>query len=268
MVIGTLVVTLSLALVASFFVDRQYVAEVSFVHVRSGEQVPGLDRLMDQLGGIGALVGLAAPVGDRAREEDLERLLSRTLLERFVSEYELMHVLFPDGDRDSGWSWNFPWSNGPPTVNDAVSLLQSDVLFLVPARNGGVDRLRVRWTEPQVAADWANELVRRLNALVRDQQKHDATVSLAFLTRTLDQVQSVESRNAISRLIERQLQVLMLSDSREDFSVRVIDAAVAPDYDDYSSPNLLLILVIAGLLGTSLAGALVAAKVIRRGAWN
>ncbi|MGH8239650.1 MAG: GNVR domain-containing protein, partial [Steroidobacteraceae bacterium] len=79
----------------------------------------------------------------------------------------------------------------------------------------------------------------------------DAEANLAYLQKELATAQMVALQESIGRLIEGELQSLMLAKGNEEFAFRVIDPAVAPKWR--SRPRRLQIVVLSiiagGLLG-------------------
>ena len=56
-------------------------------------------------------------------------------------------------------------------------------------------------------------------------------------------------QQAIYRLIEEQINTVMLANVREEYAFKVIDPAVVPDIDQYEWPKRALILVLGAGLG-------------------
>lgn len=263
-ILGAVVGVVAAVLALSFLVTPQYVAEVAFVHVRGANDLGNLDRLMGQLGDLGALAGLPLSASDTYRDEDIALLTSGGFLQRFIDERKLMPVLFEDEWDDASDTWRVSAFHDAPTKLDAVTLLQEDVIKLIDDPVSSILRLRVRWREPDVAADWANDLLNRLNRFVRERTRSDSTRNVEYLKRALQDTTSVEIRGAVFRLMETELKAMMLSDVREEFAFRVIDPAVVRDVDDYVFPNRPLLSVLAGVLALLVACSIVTWGVLSR----
>lgn len=243
---------------------KKYDAEVSFVHIRGNDEMGNLDRIMGQLGALGALAGLSRSSGEELRDEDLALLQSRGFLERFIADRGLLTVLFADDWDERRRTWLVTDPDDVPTMNDAIDKLQERVIKVRNDPATSVITLRVRWRDPVVAADWANDLVRRVNDFVRVRTKSDADKSVAFLNGAAAKTESVEMRNAIFRLVETQLKTAMLTSVREEYAFRIVDRAVARDADDYAVPNFPLLAVVFGLLGSLAAMTVLAWRVAAR----
>ena len=96
----------------------------------------------------------------------------------------------------------------------------------------GLVTLGIEWTDPKLAAQWANEMVERLNAEMRRRAIERSVSSLVYLEKELGQTQTVETREAISRLVEAQINQRMLANVTEEYAFRIVERALPPDLDD------------------------------------
>jgi LPS O-antigen subunit length determinant protein (WzzB/FepE family) len=113
--------------------------------------------------------------------------------------------------------------------------------------------LQVEWTDREQAALWANELVRRLNAEMRQRALAKADASVGYLEKELSGTTAVASREAIGRLIEAQINQRMLANVQHEYAFRVVDKAMPPDARDFVRPKRLLMLVVGALTGCILS---------------
>jgi len=248
LIASTVVLSGLLAFGATFLVQPRYDSEVKFVHIRSEDELGGIERILGQLGGLGALVGINGTAGGTARSEDMAILTSRRFLEGFIERRKLLPVLFSeDWDIDKN-RWRTDDPDRIPTMQDAIDVLQEHVIKLADDRVTSIVSLRVRWYDAGVAAEWANDLLARANEYIRDTKKAEAESSIRFLNEMLASTDSVETRSAMFRLVEAQMKVMMLANSRADYAFRTIDPAVVRDADDYVTPNRVMISVLAMLL--------------------
>lgn len=182
-----------------------------------------------QLGGLSGLASLAGiSVGGGGNAEPLAILQSRVFLREFIEERELMPVLFPDLWDAERESWIVAEGKEAPDVRDGVRLLQEGVLAVSEEAGTGLVDLSVDWTDPEVAADWANELVARLNERMRQRALVDAEQNVTYLQEQLVSSSLVTLQQSIGRLLETELQKLMLARGNAEFAFRVLDPAVAP----------------------------------------
>jgi LPS O-antigen subunit length determinant protein (WzzB/FepE family) len=112
----------------------------------------------------------------------------------------------------------------------------------------------VEWKNPQQAADWANELVDRVNARMRDRALREAQYNLDYLKGEMAATDIVGLQQAISKLLENEMQKLMLAKGNKDYSFRIVDPAQPPKVRVGPSKPLILA---EGLFGGYLLLALV-----------
>ena len=147
--------------------------------------------------------------------------------------------------------------NPRKTEQDVYLRFIEGVLGVAQNEQTGIVTVAITLGDRLVAAQWANEIVRLLNAKFRQSVAAEAERSIEYLNGELATASSVELRQVIHRLIETQIQTVMLTNVRKDFVFRVIDPAVAPDADYYVWPRRALMaaltVVIAGFLGLTFA---------------
>ena len=113
----------------------------------------------------------------------------------------------------------------------------------------GLVTLQIDWTNRTEAAEWANELVSRLNAEMRERAIKKANASMQFLERELQTTSTVEVREAISHLMEAQEKQRMLANVTQDYAFRVVDRAIASDMDEPVWPPRKLFFIAGPVLG-------------------
>jgi uncharacterized protein involved in exopolysaccharide biosynthesis len=135
----------------------------------------------------------------------------------------------------------------------AYEILSQRVRKVAVDKRTGVVRISMAWPNAQESAEWANLYVQLADSELRKQTLARYEAKRAFLEQQLSTAQTVELREAIGRLLEAQLKFAVIGASRDDFSLRVLDAAVAPMRSERSSPNRLKFLAVGLLLGAAAA---------------
>ncbi|MDJ0940761.1 MAG: Wzz/FepE/Etk N-terminal domain-containing protein [Woeseiaceae bacterium] len=204
-----------------------------------------MSGLTRQLGGLVGLAGVS--VGGGGSAEPLAILGSRDFAEQFIRDENLLPVLFADlWDADAG-SWIDSDPANHPDMRDAVRIFRNDVLQASEDPTTGLVTLAVQWTDPETAAKWANQLVGRLNEHVRQRALREAEGNVAYLEQELQGSNVVTLQQSIGRLLEAEMQKLMLARGNTEFAFRVIDSAKPPKLR--YKPNRVLIVVVATFLG-------------------
>ena len=213
-----------------------------------------LSAMLSNFGGLGRLAGIGS-AGPTRKDEALAMLRSRAFVAAFIESAQGLAVLYPDEwDNQTG-----TWQPGAaePTEQDQYLRFVEQVLRVSENEQTGIITVGITLDDRMVAAQWANDIVRQLNQTFRESVAAEAQRSIEYLYGELEAASSVELRQVIHRLIETQIQTVMLSNVRKDFVFRVIDPAVAPDADHLVAPRRVLMaalaIVLAGFLGLAFA---------------
>jgi uncharacterized protein involved in exopolysaccharide biosynthesis len=225
-----------------------------------------LTAMLSNFGGLGRLAGLGNG-GPTRKDEALAMLRSRAFVAAFIESTNGLAVLYPDSwDAEAG-SWSSSVEE-PPSEHDTYLRFTRSVLSVNENPDSGIVTVGISLSDRLVAAEWANSVVRLLNEKFREFVATEAQRSIEYLYGELEKASSVELRQVIHRLIETQIQTIMLTNVRKDFVFRIIDPAVAPDTDRVESPRRVLLafvgLVLGGFIGLFIALVREALRAARR----
>jgi uncharacterized protein involved in exopolysaccharide biosynthesis len=228
------------AIFIGFTATPVYRAEATVMEVTDGG-AGAAASLVSQIGGLASLVGVNLSSGGGGRESQA-LLKSRHLAEDFIVRHDLVPVLFGQ-------------SSEPPTFWRAVQKFQGGVLTIRDDKRTGLGIVSVSWTDPAVAAKWANAYVALANEELRDKAIGEAKASVSYLNAQIAQTNVVELQRVMYALIENQTKTLMLANARADYAFALVDPAVPPEIRESPRRRLLLVLGVAlgGLLGVVLA---------------
>jgi uncharacterized protein involved in exopolysaccharide biosynthesis len=242
MVVST-IATISAAYVAT----PVYRARVVLAPVNDISTSGMLESALGQLGTMAALAGLA-PTSDQKTKEGIAVLQSRQFTESLIRDLKLLPVLYARKWDAHAQKWAVPESKVPSLSQSAV-LFDRKVRRAYQDRKSGLVILEIEWKDPNQAARWANEIVKRLNAQMRQRAIEEATSSISYLNNQLARADQVELRLAINRLIESQIKQRMLATVNPEFAFRVIDPAAPPDPRDPIRPKKILYAIAGPLIG-------------------
>ena len=207
-----------------------------------------LNSALGSLGGLASFAGLNLNSGDLETEEALAVLHSRQFTSAFISDFKLKPVLFA-----RKWdAASHAWKGGPnkePSDAATYRYFNDKIRTIVQDKKTGLITMQIDWLDRIAAAEWANELIRRLNAEMRGRAIDKAERSLVFLERELETTSTLEVRDAINRLIEAEIKQRMLANVTQEYSFRVVDRAITADRDDPVFPNKVLLILLGPLLG-------------------
>jgi len=230
-----------------------YRATTILAPANEGQAQGALGSALGQLGGLASLAGIAVSAQDSATEEALAVLRSRQFTEAFLIERNLIPKLFArkwDAERKT---WKVR-EDKIPTPAKAFKLFNKKMRKVEFDKKTGLVKLQIDWTDREEAAEWANELVARLNREMRARAIEKAEASVGFLEKEANETSTVAAREAISRLMEAQIKQRMLANVTEEYAFRVVDRALPADKDDPVRPQK-LILIVAGILIGLVVGA-------------
>jgi uncharacterized protein involved in exopolysaccharide biosynthesis len=253
-----------LSAIVVFLMRPTYASEVLLVPAAADESASGLSGLASQFGGLASIVGIGSLASGSSKEQTIAILQSRAFTEAFIESQHLMPTLFARKWDAKALRWKTPIIGKVPTIADAVELFDDDIRSVSDDASTNLVTLRIEWYDRELAARWANLMVRRLNEDVRRRDIAEAQRSIEFLTRELGKGGPVELRQGISDLMQQQLQKIMLANVREDYAFKVLDPAIAADPDDYVWPKKLALILASGMLGLIVAVVTVALRASAR----
>jgi uncharacterized protein involved in exopolysaccharide biosynthesis len=212
------------------------------------------NSIVGSLGGLASLAGVSIGGGDVATEESLAVLQSRGFTEAFISEKNLMPLFFARKWDAAAGKWKVG-EQKIPTLHKAFRYFDEGVRKVTEDKKTKLIKVQIDWKDRHEAADWANELVRRLNSEMRSRAIAKAEASLAFLEKELTVTTEIGERQTLLHLIEAQIRQRMLATVTEEYAFRIVDTATAPDADESVRPTKLF-MVAAGLVIGLMVGTL------------
>ena len=244
-----LAVTFAAAFLAagiSLLLPNTYRAEVVMVAAQSGDSKGGgLASALGGLGGLASLAGVSLGGGGNV-EENIAVLKSRDFLWQFVQEKKLMPVLFEDQWDAARKTWKDTDPKEQPGQMDVYRLFNEGGLLSVSKdKKTELITVSVEWQDAERAAEWANELVARLNAYLAQQAIARSENSLKYLNEELANTPIEEMRRTLFELIASEQKNAMLANTQKDFAFRVLDPALVPDKK--AKPKRALIVILAAL---------------------
>jgi len=228
------------AAAASFLITPVYRATTISIPVEVDRGALGVESALSQFGGLAALAGISLDSSSTAVEETLAVLRSRRFTEEFIVDEDLTSVLFSEEElrEEDG-----------PDLYDAYRVFDQEVRVVSRDTRSGLVSIQIEWKDPALAAEWANTLVRRINLEMQNRAIAEANASLGFLERELQTTTLVDTRDAIGRLIEGQVNQRMIANVTDEYALRVVDAALPPDSDNPVRPQRLFLTAISGAVG-------------------
>lgn len=229
-----LCVTVSLAIAATlagFIVPREYEAKTLLLPVSSvpGEdQLSPLTSLASQFGGLASIAGISLSA-DSKKAESVAVLQSGELTRGYIQQNNLLPILFSDEWDARQGKWKMIDPKKIPTLWKANRKFERKIRTVKTDSRTGLVTLTIEWTDPRLAAKWANGLVKMTNDYLRDQAIRESDRNIAYLTKEALETNVVEVKQAIYAVLEEQINKEMLARGTDEYAFKVIDPAVPPE---------------------------------------
>lgn len=251
----TTVLVTGAAIVLAFLTTPVYKVETVLAPVDT-DRNSSIASLAGQFTGLAAMAGISFGGGGE-KEEAIGVLQSRALAGRFITENNLLPVLYADKWDAAHKKWQVSSQEDIPTMWGAIKRFQDKIFEVKQDPITGLVTVAIQWTDPVVASRWAGDITRMANAILQRRAIREAERSIEFLKVELAKTSLIEVQDAISRVIEAQTKALTMASVQDEFAFRIIDPPTAPDLQSPVKPRKRLIaavgLVLGAMLGVLLA---------------
>ena len=190
---------------------------------------------LGQFSGLAALAGVN--IGSGSSSVPLAVLRSREFAIDFIQAQGIEKVLTAElnGSADE------------LDMRDALDVFLRKVRVVSEDKKAGTVTLSIAWRDPQVAAEWANAYVNRLNARLREQALAESERNVKFLQQEVASTTVVAMQQSLGRILETEMQKYMLAKGEVEYAYKIVDRASAPKLRE--SPKRTLIVLLSVLLG-------------------
>jgi uncharacterized protein involved in exopolysaccharide biosynthesis len=225
-----LFITLTTAVLAglsAWSLPIQYAASVVISPVQNNSGGGRLGAPAGQLGGLASLIGISLG-GDSNRAESLAVLQSEALTERYISDNNLLPVLYEKQWDPVQKQWLGKDPRKHPTLWKANKKF-GKLRTVIDDKKTSLVTVTIEWTDPQIAARWANDLVKLTNDTLRAKAIHESEQHIAYLNEQAANTDVSQVRTAIYAVLESEIKNVMLAKGPGDYALKVIDPAVPPE---------------------------------------
>lgn len=250
LVLGVTTAATLIAMLAAFLITPIYRAEALLAGAEQTGAGNTLTQMLSQFRGIASMVGGGGFVRARdSRNVAIATLTSPHFIQLFIREKNLLPVLF-DGLWDpEAEEWLVDSPEDVPTLSDGQDLFSKEIMTVEYDTLAQVVTLWIDWKDPLLAAEWANQLVEKVNNRLRNRAINESNRMIEYLNKELETTNVVELRQAIYYMIEGQIQARTMANVREEYAFKVINPAIPPDADKFVYPKRMLIIAIGMILG-------------------
>ncbi len=248
---------------ASYLSPKKYEATLLLSPVTSQTNASGLGGLSSAISQLGGIASLGLPIsGGGAKAESLATLESATLTEQYIQENNLLPVLFHNSWDAQHGKWKDASLGKVPTLWKGNLFFGKAVRTVKEAPRTGLVTLTVTWTDPNAAAQWANGLVKMTNDYLREKAIRESDRNIAYLEGQLAKTSVMEIRNSIYSLMESEIKKQMLARGSDEYALKVIDPAQAPE--KAASPQRLLWVLAGFCVGLLLSSIYIFVRVLAK----
>jgi len=140
-----------------------------------------------------------------------------------------------------------PPKNVIPSTQESYRAFIKDFLNVSQDVKTSVISISIKHQSPVIAMEWASLLVELINKELRNDQTKRSLISIDYLNSQMAQTSYNETRLSLSRLIEQEVEKLMLVEANEEYIFKIIEPPIIPDLK--SSPSRAIICIIGTILG-------------------
>ena len=109
----------------------------------------------------------------------------------------------------------------------------------------------IKHLSPNIAKKWLDIIIFNINEKMREEDRKLALDSINFLNKSSEETNLVEIKEAISQLLQSEMQKLMLAAANENYIYKKLESPIAPERKSEPKRSLICILgtVLGGMFG-------------------
>ena len=239
----------AIAVVVAIAMTPVYQAEVLLFPV---DRESDSSSVLQKFGGLAALAGMK-PSGGKQSELAVATLRSREFAAGFIEQNSLINELVPEPTGVRKLLQSVMWHRTPPNIDSAVKVFLKRVQNVDVDPDTGVVKLTIEFRDRLKVADWANQIVARINDRMRNSAITQSRLRLEFLNAELAKTTVVGVQAAIFNLIESETKGIMMANTERDFAFHPVERAVPPPQNDFVRPQRALLTISGALAGIVLS---------------
>jgi len=238
----------------------------------SSSSSSSLSTLAGQFGGLASLAGVNLGAGGAEDKSVVAMEIIKTwgFLEKFIYENNIeVEVFAAEGwnkaknelviDDDlydvntQKWVRDFDPAEGQKAKPSSWELFEiiDEKISVSQDKKTGIINISVEYYSPQIAKEWVDKLVKAINAHMQKQDKEEATNSIGYLNKKIQETNVADMQTVFYQLIEEQTKTLMLAEVSDEYVFKTVSEAKAAE--EKSKPKRALICVLGVMLGGMLS---------------
>ncbi len=251
LLVGAITTVCAVAAVAlALWLRPVYQGEVIAAAVEESSSMSSLAS--GQLGNLAAAAGINLGGLNSRKSEYIALLSSRAMVGALIDRENLMPVLFEKRWDPVAKAWKGSDPKKHPTRMEAIQYFIKKLLNVAYDNRSGLITIRVEWSDPVLAAKWANELVALVNQHVCSTVIAESRRAVEFLEGEIAKNASVDVRQGIFRMQELNLNRVVLASVQVEYALKIIDPALPADLGRPIRPRKFFIAVAGVFLGLAI----------------
>ncbi|MFZ4534796.1 Wzz/FepE/Etk N-terminal domain-containing protein [Propionivibrio sp.] len=232
----------SAAAVVAFTMTPKYEAVVLAKFTEESKTLAG------EYGGLAEMAGVNLGGGGGTKDASLAYLKSRVFIEGFIKANDLMPILYAKQWDSQNKKWLVDDPEKTPSLWNAFKFFSS-ICVVQHDKKTNLITVTVTWKDREQAVDWANSLIKRANANLREKAIAESQLSVDYLEKELRKTSVVEVQQTIYKVMETQIKMMMMANTQEQFAFKVIDPAALVDENAYVKPKRSMIITLGAVCG-------------------
>ncbi len=226
------------------------------------------ESMASSLGGLSNLANLAGVSIPAGSISDSQLAVKRIQSFEFFSKYFLPNIKIEDlmavkewmpenneliykedifNNAEKKWVRNVSFPRKTiPSAQEAFKEYQK-ILFINQEEDTGLVYISIDHKSAYIAKEWIDVIIFNINESMREIDKLDAENSIKFLSEASNKTSIQSVKLVISKLMESQMQTLMIANSNQDYVLKKINSPIVPE--EKSGPFRALICIIGTILG-------------------
>ena len=226
-----------------------------------------LSGLSSQYGGLASLAGVNIPQSSSKNKSiyAMETIKSRDFVKHLVSFDDVLINIMAASNYDQSnkviiydekilnydkkeWVYKpAPGQQIPPSYLEAHKKLNEEILKIDIDEDTSYLTIEVNHVSPKFSYDLLSLIIKEINSTSRKKDQEESKMALSYLESQLVEIRQTDIINSINKLIESQLETLMLSNIRTDYLIEPLDAPFLPEIK--SGPSRAIICIIFTIFG-------------------
>ncbi|MFW6027789.1 MAG: Wzz/FepE/Etk N-terminal domain-containing protein [bacterium] len=227
-----------LGLVLALLLSPQYRGRTTFLLSDSDSAGSAVSSLANRFGSLASLAGISVGGQGGQSARALALLKSNRFAVRFMRKHALDRELFPERWNAAAKRWN---PGAAPSDSELSEEWFDGIFSLSEDQKSGQISVSIVWPgDPEKAAELANQFVKEADDWLRAQTIKRTEEHLAYLSAQLAASPTQGIREAITQVMESEIERRMFANGTGHYLIEIIDPAIAEHEPVFPSPPIFL----------------------------